>query len=192
LTVAHAEHLVALDGDAEVMRHLTGRARSRDEVLDEWLPVLTRETGRGDVLGYWAGFVRDEWSQTPSQGADFLAFGTNRNDRFAGWWALNPAPDAERQAELGYRLRRDHWGRGLASEGAAALVEHGFTAAGIERIWAQTMAVNTASRRVMERVGMRFSRTWVGKWNEPLPGWEQGEVEYEITLADWSGGLDIR
>ena len=38
LTAEHAEHLVALDGDAEVMRYLTGRARSREEVLEEWLP----------------------------------------------------------------------------------------------------------------------------------------------------------
>lgn len=169
LSGAHAEELVALDGDAEVMRYLTGRARSRDEVLQEWLPVLTREAGSDGVLGYWAGFA---------------------DDGFAGWWALNPAPDDERQAELGYRLRRDHWGRGLASEGAVAVVEHGFSTAGLERIWAQTMAVNASSRRVMERVGMRFARTWIGEWNEPLPGWEQGEVEYEITREDWSGGLD--
>jgi RimJ/RimL family protein N-acetyltransferase len=169
LTAAHSEHLVELDGDAEVMRYLTGRARSRDEVLHEWLPVLARDAGPGGVLGYWAGFA---------------------DDRFAGWWALNPAPTDERRAELGYRLRRDHWGRGLAAEGAVALVEHGFTSAGLELIWAQTMAVNAASRRVMERVGMRFARTWVGEWNEPLPGWEQGEVEYEVTREDWAGGLD--
>ena len=68
------------------MRHLTGRARSREEVLEEWVPVLTREDGPGGVLGYWAGF----------SGGDFV-----------GWWALNPDPDDARQAELGYRLRRD-------------------------------------------------------------------------------------
>jgi RimJ/RimL family protein N-acetyltransferase len=169
LTVDHAEDLVALDGDAEVMRFLTGRARTRDEVLDEWLPVLTREAGPGGVLGYWAGLA---------------------GDRFAGWWALNPAPDDERQAELGYRLTRDHWDLGLATEGTRELLRHGFETAGLERIWAQTMAVNTASRRVLERVGMRFARTWVGEWNDPLPGWEQGEVEYEIHREDWAGGLD--
>jgi RimJ/RimL family protein N-acetyltransferase len=174
LTTEHAEHLVALDGDAEVMRHLTGHARAREEVLDEWLPVLTRDAGPAGVLGYWAGF----------------ALGDRQQVSFAGWWGLNPAPEDEREAELGYRLRRDDWGRGLASEGAAALLEHGFATVGLVRVWAQTMAVNTASRRVMERIGMRVARTWVGEWNEPLPGWEQGEVEYEITRVDWAGGLD--
>jgi RimJ/RimL family protein N-acetyltransferase len=164
LTSEHAEHLVALDGDAEVMRYLTGRARSRQEVLDEWLPAMTRESGPAGVLGYWAGFEAEA---------------------FVGWWALNPDPDDERQAELGYRLRRDQWGRGLASEGALALLAHGFDAARLDRIWAQTMAVNAASRGVMTRIGMRFARTWVGEWNEPLPGWEQGEVEYEVTRQEW-------
>ena len=147
------------------MRHLTGRARSREEVLEEWLPALTREAGPGGVLGYWAGFTRGE---------------------FAGWWALNPDPGDERQAELGYRLRREVWGRGLASEGALALLGHGFEGVGLERVWAQTMAVNARSVAVMTRIGMRLSRTWVGEWNEPLPGWEDGEVEYALTRADWA------
>ncbi len=164
LSPDHAEDLVALDGDAEVMRYLTGRARSRDEVLDEWLPVLTRGAGRDGQLGYWAGTVEGG---------------------FVGWWALNPAPDDDRQAELGYRLRRDRWGQGLASDGASALLAHGFGTVGLDRIWAQTMAVNTGSRGVMTRIGMSLARTWVGEWNEPIPGWEDGEVEYAITREEW-------
>ena len=35
----------------------------------------------------------------------------------------------------------------------------------------------------MERIGLEFERTWVGEWNEPLPGWEQGEVAYGLTRA---------
>ena len=46
---------MALDGDAEVMRYLTGRARARAEVLEEWLPVMSRDAGTDGSLGYWAG-----------------------------------------------------------------------------------------------------------------------------------------
>ncbi len=169
LTTDHAEHLVALDGDAEVMRYLTGRPRSREEVLEEWLPALSRPAGPDGVLGYWAGFEA----------------GPAEHGGFVGWWTLNPSPDDDSQAELGYRLRREVWGRGLATDGALALLAHGFDSVGLTRIWAQTMAVNLGSRRVMERLGMRFSRTWVGEWNEPLPGWEEGEVEYAITQQEW-------
>ena len=52
------------------------------------------------------------------------------------------------------------------------------------------MAVNTGSVAVMTRIGMRFSRTWVGEWNEPLPGWEDGEVEYAVTRQDWRARRD--
>jgi RimJ/RimL family protein N-acetyltransferase len=155
---------VALDGDAEVMRYLTGRARARAEVLTEWLPVMSRDAGADGRLGYWAG----------------------RTDAgFVGWWCLTPAPEDPGEAELGYRLRRDAWGQGYATEGAVALLVHGFDAVGLEHVWAQTMAVNRASRAVMERLGLRFERTWVGEWNEPLPGWEQGEVAYGLTRQEW-------
>ena len=176
---------MALDGDAEVMRYLTGRARARVEVLEEWLPVMTEDVGPGGLLGYWAGFLLDDWSQTPGHGAGITAFGTKRQGQFVGWWCLTPAPEDPGHAELGYRLRRDAWGHGYATEGALAVLTHGFDAVGLEHVWAQTMAVNRASRAVMERIGLEFERTWVGEWNEPLPGWERGEVAYGLTRQEW-------
>lgn len=52
----------------------------------------------------------------------------------------------------------------------------------------ETMGVNTASRRVMERSGLRYVRTFHFEWDDPLPGTEHGEVEYEILRSDWQGG----
>ena len=103
-------------------------------------------------------------------------------ETFVGWASLRVAGD---EAELGYRLVRAAWGRGYASEAARALVDLGFRELGLSRIWAQTMAVNTGSRRVMETVGLRYVRTFHLTWDDPLPGAEQGEVEYAITRADW-------
>jgi RimJ/RimL family protein N-acetyltransferase len=167
------------------MRFITGRARSREEVLRDWLPLMVEEMGAQRDLGYWVGFLHSDWSQTPPGRADSLALGTKNVPLFAGWWCLTPSPDEVGSGELGYRLRRKLWGRGLAMEGAVALLDHGFGTVGLDRIWAQTMAVNAPSRRVMERIGMRFTRSWVGEWNEPLPGWEDGEVEYAITREEW-------
>ena len=63
-------------------------------------------------------------------------------------------------AELGYRLRRMDWGQGLASEGASALVNWGFRSGGYDKIVACTMAVNNASRRVLEKIGLTtFARS---------------------------------
>jgi RimJ/RimL family protein N-acetyltransferase len=89
------------------------------------------------------------------------------------------------QADLGYRLLRRHWRRGYASEGARELIRYGFTDVGLDRIFAQTMAVNAASRATMKAVGLTFVRAFVSgePYDDPISGAEQGEVEYEITRA---------
>jgi RimJ/RimL family protein N-acetyltransferase len=157
LTGGDLPHLVALNGDPEVMRYLTGRAMTPDEVGAELPGLLHGERG----LRLWSG--------CDAQGA------------FAGVWFLGADPDDADAGEIGWRLPRTAWGHGLAVEGARALVEHAFTTLGLSRLWAETMAVNTASRRVMEKLGMRHARTEVREWDEPIPGWEQGEVVYELT-----------
>ena len=60
------------------------------------------------------------------------------------------------EVELGYRLARREWGRGLATEIARALIRHARDHLGLERIIAFTHPDNTASLRVIERLGMSF------------------------------------
>ena len=62
---------------------------------------------------------------------------------------------SSRQAELGYTFNPVFHGRGYATEAALALLAIGFEAAGMHRIYARCHALNAASRRVMERLGMR-------------------------------------
>lgn len=107
------------------------------------------------------------------------------NGAFVGWFCL--WPESETLAELGYRLRRTDWGQGLASEGASALVGWGFQNGGYDRIVATTMAVNHASRRVMEKIGMSYARTVYVDFPDPVPGSEHGEVWYELTRSGWNG-----
>lgn len=169
LAEEHLEHEVELDSDPEVMRYLgSGRPRTRQEV--EALHKRRLATARSvPGLGFWAGFVE----------------GT-----FVGWWILEPPARADQgssegQAELGYRLLRRHWRKGLASEGARELIRHGFEDLGLTRIFAETMAVNVASRATMAAVGMQHVRTFHLHFEEPLPGSELGEVEYAIEREQW-------
>lgn len=112
------------------------------------------------------------------------------NDSFVGWFCLSP--ESETVAELGYRLRREDWGQGLASEGASTLMDWGFREAGYDKIVATTMAVNHASRRVMEKIGMRHARTEHLDLHEPISGSEHGEVWYELMRSDWIGAGRFR
>ena len=97
------------------------------------------------------------------------------------------------QPELGYRLRKDAWGQGYATEGSRALIQKGFAELGVSRVIASTYEDNIGSRRVMEKVGMRLVRSYhlspdelmetFGIANHELfPG---DEVEYAITRAEW-------
>jgi RimJ/RimL family protein N-acetyltransferase len=63
-------------------------------------------------------------------------------------------PVGEHKTEVGWRLDRSFWGRGLATEGARAKLHHGVDKLGLQRIISITVPQNVASRRVMEKLGM--------------------------------------
>ncbi|MGW9192391.1 GNAT family N-acetyltransferase [Micromonospora chersina] len=182
----HLDLEVALDSDPEVLRYLVGRARSRDEVIASHAERMAL-AAKIDGLGYWMAFGTEGGApgSTPPAGED--------DGEFVGLLMLPPAhgpdqPDDPTVAELGYRLLRRHWRKGLASEASRALLRHAFDTVGQHRVIAQTMAVNTGSRRVMEAVGMRHVRTFFPPFDDPLPGSDLGEVEYEITRETWQAG----
>ena len=179
----HLELEVELDSDPEVLRYIFGRARRRDEVLASHAHRLALGVRSGRVR-LWMAFGSDGGVAGSSQPA------TEETGEFVGLMMLPPShgpdqPDDPSVADLGYRLHRQYWRKGLASEAARALLEHAFETVGQSRVIAQTMAVNTGSRRVMDAIGMRYVRTYFPTWDDPLPGADMGEVEYEMTRAMW-------
>jgi RimJ/RimL family protein N-acetyltransferase len=81
---------------------------------------------------------------------------------FIGFVGLNPATfDAPftPAVEVGWRLGREHWGRGYATEGALAALAFGFDTLALDEIVSFTTRANTRSRRVMERLGMHHDPT---------------------------------
>jgi RimJ/RimL family protein N-acetyltransferase len=165
-TPADAGALAALHGDAEVMRHL-GPPEPRAVVESSTLPAVLRE-----------------YAELPAGMGQFAAEAPD----FVGWFALRPAtsvgldPD---DVELGYRLLPSYWGRGLATQGARLLVRRAFEELGLPRVVATTMAVNTGSRRVLEKAGLRHVHTFHADWPDPLPGAEEGDVVYALTRSEW-------
>lgn len=114
-------------------------------------------------------------------GDGFHAAHENASGRFVGWFEFKGTG----VVEFGYRLHREFWGLGYATEGGKALIERGFTTAGVQRVVATTMFVNTGSRRVMVKCGLRHVRTFHVDFPDPLPGAEYGEVEYALTGEEW-------
>ncbi|GAA1567384.1 GNAT family N-acetyltransferase [Kribbella sancticallisti] len=167
-TAGDVESLVELDSDPEVMRFLTGQPTPREEIEQKVLPEILARYETHPGLGTFA--VHEK-----------------ATGRFLGWFGLLPTATAG-TVDVGYRLNREAWSRGYATEGTRALVAKAFTELGTERVVADTMAVNTKSRRVMVKSGLRFVRVFHEHFDDPLPGTEHGEVEYAIDRSTWEAG----
>jgi RimJ/RimL family protein N-acetyltransferase len=155
LTEADLDDLVELDGDPEVRR--------RVDPLGIIIPVE-----RNERRTY-------EWERFVSPGG-FYGTRERIGNAFVGWFQLEEAPDRDGEAELGYRLRRNVWGLGYATEGATALVAHALDVLGYRRVFAHALNDNPASIRVLENAGL----TPVGPWSyRDMPG-----VEYAIERGD--------
>ena len=122
------------DGDARVMRYLAdGLApRARDEVAASIgrLMKLYREKP-----GYFSLHASDA-------------------GRFVGACGLFDIPEGD-GIEIAYRLPFDCWGRGYATEMAAAVLAHGFDTLGLDRIVGLTWPENVPSQRVLQKIGMQ-------------------------------------
>jgi RimJ/RimL family protein N-acetyltransferase len=174
-TGADVDNLVELDGDPDVMRFVNGGPPTpREEIEGEILPAFLRYYERGDGYGFWAAIEKST--------GDFL-----------GWFHFRPAKGAgPDEPELGYRLRKAAWGKGYATEVSRALISRGFAELGVRRVVASTYQDNLASRRVMEKAGMRLVRTYrltaeeLEEYGITSPELFDGDdVEYAIEKADW-------
>ena len=185
-TADDADHLFALDNDPEVMRYLNGgELVSRDAIVRDILPTFLKVDEDRPGLGFHAAEDR-------------------ATAEFVGWFVLRLTGEPG-EAALGYRLRREAWGRGLATEGARALVDWGFRELGLRRVVATTYEQNLASIRVMEKLGMTLIRRFRYTPEEIASGdtmaidvesidiWDGDDVEYGVTRETWrslNGGHD--
>ncbi len=94
---------------------------------------------------------------------------------------------ALREADIGFILAREHWGKGYATEAVRTLLAKGFGPLNLHRIYGECDPANPGSARVMEKAGMRRegymreSRRQKGQWVDRLL--------YAMIESDWPGGL---
>ncbi len=133
--------LAVIDRDPEVTRYLnppvTPVARFSERCMEHW-----------EKHGF--GFFAVELRVEPAPG------------RFIGFVGIGyPAflPELARRPELGWRLARDSWGRGLATEAAGAVCEDAFERLDLDELISIIHPDNVASRRVATKVGMTIEGT---------------------------------
>lgn len=157
LSERHLRLLLGLWQDERVMAQMVGGVRSEAECRDR-----LQKMAHG-----WTQFGLDRWALFDKQTTDFVGVGGLRHNIIDGWPEI----------ELGYSLHTAYWGQGLATEIAQAALGVGFTRLGCEHICAMALVSHSASRRVLEKVGMKLDREMLYR--------DTPHVRYEITHAAW-------
>jgi RimJ/RimL family protein N-acetyltransferase len=115
-----------------------------------------------------------------------LAITLRETGRLIGGGGIRAADESFRAADMGYCLRRDAWGKGLATEVAAGLIGFGFEQLRVHRIWATCDTRNVQSARVLEKAGMELEGTMRGDtW---LRGQWRSSRLYSVLEGEWSRG----
>jgi RimJ/RimL family protein N-acetyltransferase len=92
-----------------------------------------------------------------------------------------------------YALARRYWGKGLATEGARASLHYGFDHLKLERIMAAALLDNNASRRVMEKIGLRYEKTFqfhglaVAGYSLSRTDYRADDAQYRLVVSEDDG-----
>jgi len=113
--------------------------------VEQWIE-RNRQRYQDDGVGLWA------MELTKPQDSNVL--GSEVHKMFGDCGILRQQVEGERLYEIGYHLRRDFWGQGLATEAAIACRDWAFAHLKTERLISLIRPENLPSRRVAERVGM--------------------------------------
>jgi RimJ/RimL family protein N-acetyltransferase len=119
--------------DVEVMRYITGGAPWTDDQIQAFVDRQVQTYSERN-------FCR--WKLLRKPAGEMIGFCG------VGFWRDAPDP------EIGWWLARRWWGQGLATEAARAALQHAFERAGLDRIISVARPENTASTRIMEKIGL--------------------------------------
>lgn len=119
-------------------------------------PEVMRFVGHGAhrTMAETATALRTYGDVLERRGYSFLAVTERAGGALIGDGGLHPLGGTGPDVELGYTLARGAWGKGYATELGQALVEYAFTVLRVPRVVAQVELANTASRRVLAKLGM--------------------------------------
>jgi RimJ/RimL family protein N-acetyltransferase len=155
--------LTALDSDPEVKRFIDGGAPARPDLDREAIARICRQYDEIPGFGTFAAHRRDTGA-------------------FIGWFHFRPDKEDPLSMDLGYRLMRNAWGQGFATEGSRSLIERGFLQQNVPQVVAHALIGNKASWSVMEKLGMKRVREYE---EERFPLADKRALRYAMTRAEF-------
>jgi RimJ/RimL family protein N-acetyltransferase len=127
--------LYEIRSDPEVMRYI---GSGKPESIEQVRTVLSK------ILAHWEQHGFGRWAAIDKE-----------SEKLFGWCGLSYLENTE-DVEIGYGIAKSYWGKGLTSEAAAAAIKWGFEDLGLDHIVAVAWPDNIVSRRVMDRLGMKY------------------------------------
>ena len=136
--MGEADLLFQLDGDADVMKYITlGIPRTMDEVIEKSMTRILKSYQDKTDFGIFAAYLIN-------------------SEKYIGWFQFEEDKEFEHSIEIGWRLKKQYWGNGYATEVATVLCDLGIKMG--KTIVARAMIENLASIRVMEKAGLKFEK----------------------------------
>jgi [ribosomal protein S5]-alanine N-acetyltransferase len=161
---ADLDDLLAINGDPEVTRYLPYDTWKDADAARAWYERMRKlEEGGGTV------------QLVIARAGDGLVIGTA---------LLFMYDEGSARAELGYVLRRDHWGGGWMREALTALIDHAFGPMGLRRLEAGVNPANVASDALLVRLG--FEREGVRRERWITKGRPEDSATYGLLARDWA------
>ncbi len=150
-----------LDSDKDVHKYLGNNPVTTIEQSREIIKTI-RQQYINNGIGRWAVVEKS-------------------TNNFLGWTGFKLVKELTNNHidyyDLGYRLIKDYWGKGIATEAAKACLNYGFTELNQKIIYGMTDVNNKASRTVLEKSGLKYKETF------SLNG--VPHVWFEISKEDW-------
>lgn len=161
-----AEALFALDSDPEVMKYLGNRTLQH--------------------ISQAEAVVKSVQSQYENYGIGRWAVIDKTSGEFVGWSGLKFVTEVtnghQHYHDLGYRLLRKHWGKGVATETSLASLDYAFRVLKLDTLYATAHTENVASNKVLTKIGFTCSEAF--EYETFRCNW------YSLTVVDYSASLD--
>ena len=134
------QNMYELDSDPDVMKYINGGIpRTMEEIQANFTKFKDRILDHDRDYGCWMADLKE-------------------NNENIGWFILKPIGDEVPGIEVGYRLKKKYWGKGLATEGSLEMIRHGFDDLGLHEIVAIVEPEHRASRHVLEKCGLVYQK----------------------------------
>ena len=183
------------------MRIVTDRLILREFVPDDWPAVLAYQRDPRYLQFYpWTDRTEAEARDFVQMFLDQQAERPRRKFQFTitfpddgqviGNCGIRRKPESDWEADIGYELAPEYWGRGYATEAALAIINFGFRELKLHRISSWCIADNAASVRVLERVGLRVEGRL--RENEYFKGRWWDTLLYGLLEGEWSSSSTNR